>query len=253
MKHILRYKSFFSLLVISVLFLIGNRAFADFKTDFFEGKTAFDNKRYTAASHLFRKALQQNPNSDVSRYYLAITYAYLQDYEKARENYQILVTKGTNPKIKKLAGEGLIYLPQKRAAASKLKPVMNTAISKNNYKPLTFSTIKEYKYNWQLRNPPPPHIKALENNQFVVKGYMIPIEGGEYFQTFLLVNLVPDCFFCNPPPANQVLYVNLKNGKVNYIKNKLINVYGKLKIGQIDDPYIACVYTLEADLVEEAK
>jgi hypothetical protein len=233
-----------------VVLASSSTVFAGFKEDFYTGKKAFDNKQYTAASHYFNRALNANPNSEVSRYYLAITQAYLKEYEKARENYTWLVDKGNNQKIKKLAGEGLIYLPQKRKAASQLRPMMTQNINKSNYIDITFAKLKEYKYNWQLRNPPPASIKELENRNVHVKGYMIPLQGGEYFQKFLIVNVVPDCFFCNPPPANQVVFIDIANGKINYINDKPVDVYGKFLVGQIDDPFISCVYTVKADYVE---
>lgn len=224
---------------------------AAFKEDFYKGKSAFDKEQYSVAGHYFTKALDQNPKNEVTRYYLAITQAYLKQYDKAKINYQWLVKNAKSQRIKELSGQGLVYLPQERKQAEGLRPiVINNSINKADYKQLTYQKLAEYKYDWTVRNLPPPQIKALENQKFHIRGYMIPIEGGEYFTKFLLVNSVVECFFCQPPPVNQVVQVEVQNGKVSYIKDKIVDVYGSLKLGQIDDPFIACVYTLKADMVE---
>lgn len=228
--------------------------YANYVTEFSSGKKAFDQKKYSIAAHYFNRALVDNPESEVSRYYLAITQAYLKQYDNARSNYEWLVKKSSNKKIKELSNRGLTFLPQKRKELDSLTPVLiNTKIDKSAYPPLTFKVLSEYKYDWRERNPPPNSIKMLGNKKYHIKGYMIPTEGGEYFTRFILVNALPECFFCYPPPVNQVLQVDVVNGKVSYIKNKLLDVYGSLVIGQIDDPFIACVYTIKADMVEVSK
>ncbi|MGD9580261.1 MAG: tol-pal system YbgF family protein [Vampirovibrionia bacterium] len=240
--------------VLLAFCLQGSVVWANYVSFFSSGKEAFEKKQYSIASHYFNKAIQDNPQSDVSRYYLAITQAYLKQYDKARDNYQYLVDKSKNKKIKELSQRGLTFLPQKRKEADSLTPILiNSKIDKSQYSTLTYQTLSQYKYDWRVRNPAPPHIKMLANKKYHIKGYMIPVDGGEYFTRFILVNALPECFFCYPPPVNQVVQVEVVNGKVSYLKNKLLDVYGTLVIGQIDDPFIACVYTIKADMVEVIK
>lgn len=228
--------------------------YANYVSEFSSGKKAFDEKKYSVAAHYFTRAIRENPDSDVSRYYLAITQAYLKKYDEAKVNYEWLVAKSKNKKIKELSNRGLTFLPQKRKELDSLTPILiNTKIEKSSYAPMTFKVLSGYNYDWRERNPPPASIKMLGNKKYHIKGYMIPVDGGEYFTRFILVSQLPECFFCYPPPVNQVVQVEVVNGKVSYLKNKLLDVYGTLVIGQIDDPFIACVYTIKADMVEVVK
>ena len=52
-----------------------------------------------STAHYFNQALKKNSKSEVSRYYLAITQAYLKQYDQARTNYQWLVCQHRKNKL----------------------------------------------------------------------------------------------------------------------------------------------------------
>lgn len=53
---------------------------------------------------------------------------------------------------------------------------------------------------------------ALEGKEIEIKGFMLPLDfEAKKISEFLLVPYVPSCMHVPPPPADQVIYVKMKN------------------------------------------
>jgi hypothetical protein len=83
---------------------------------------------------------------------------------------------------------------------------------------------------------------------------MVPIDFHK-FQTneFILVQALPDCFFCQEPMVNEWVHVKTADGsRVPYTGEEPITVAGTLRIGAVyDGKYLDSLYRLELDKLVE--
>lgn len=98
----------------------------------------------------------------------------------------------------------------------------------------------------------PEDIKALHGKAITVQGYMVPIDfrrGGS--NEFILVSVIPSCFFCQVPMPNQWIEVKIKDGeRVPYPGDELITVAGTIDIGaKFDGEYLQSLYRMEGHQV----
>lgn len=98
----------------------------------------------------------------------------------------------------------------------------------------------------------PAEIKALDGTNITVQGYMVPIDfrkGGT--NEFILVSVIPSCFFCQVPMPNQWVEVKMKGGeRVPYPGDGLITVAGTLSVGAIyEGDYFKNLYRMEGHRV----
>ncbi|MHC4995160.1 MAG: DUF3299 domain-containing protein [Planctomycetota bacterium] len=96
----------------------------------------------------------------------------------------------------------------------------------------------------------PAHIKALSGKKVAVQGYMVTINFRRgTTNEFFLVNVIPDCFFCERSMPNQWVHVKSRDGKpLPYAGSDTCTVAGTLEVGaKIEDGYIVNLYRLEAD------
>lgn len=87
-------------------------------------------------------------------------------------------------------------------------------------------------------------IKALNNKEVTVKGYIIPLEGYEG-QSYFVFSKFPYnmCFFCGGAGPETVMEVETKKGKEIKYTSKMITIKGKLKLN--DDNVDRLMYILE--------
>lgn len=100
----------------------------------------------------------------------------------------------------------------------------------------------------------PADVKALSGQKISIAGYMIPIDfrkGGT--NEFILVKIVPSCFFCQQPMPNEWIEVKVKDGRrVPYSGDNPITVTGVIDIGsRYEDDIFLSLYRMEADDVKE--
>jgi hypothetical protein len=98
----------------------------------------------------------------------------------------------------------------------------------------------------------PPDIKELDGKPITVQGYMVPIDfrkGGT--NEFILVSVIPSCFFCQVPMPNQWIEVKMKNGdRVPYPGDGLITVAGTISVGALfEGEYFRNLYRMEGHQV----
>ena len=78
----------------------------------------------------------------------------------------------------------------------------------------------------------------------------IYLEGGEPFLYYaILVQAVPDCYFCSQPMPNEWIEVKTPDGsRVEYAGDEPVTVAGTLKVGAIyKGRYMESLYRLELD------
>ncbi len=100
----------------------------------------------------------------------------------------------------------------------------------------------------------PPQIKALDGQNITVQGFMVPIDFRRgQTNEFILVSVIPSCFFCQVPMPNQWIEVKMKDAqRVPYPGDGLITVAGKISIGALyEGEYLRNLYRLEGHQVVE--
>lgn len=100
----------------------------------------------------------------------------------------------------------------------------------------------------------PAEIKALDGKPITVQGYMVPIDfrkGGT--NEFILVSVIPSCFFCQVPMPNQWVEVKMKDGeRIPYPGDALITVAGTIDVGALfEGEYFRNLYRMEGHRVIE--
>jgi hypothetical protein len=83
-----------------------------------------------------------------------------------------------------------------------------------------------------------PQLKNLEGASVRLTGYMVPFaDEYESVEEFLLVPEAGMCVHTPPPPANQIVHVEMTGGAARVEWGKPIAVSGILEIAAIDSPY----------------
>jgi hypothetical protein len=100
----------------------------------------------------------------------------------------------------------------------------------------------------------PTNIKALNGKKVALQGYMIPVDfeqGGT--NDFLLVQVVPTCYFCQQPQPNEWVEVKTKDGKrIPYSGDDTIILTGTLDVGaKYKGGYFLSLFRMEADGVHQ--
>lgn len=100
----------------------------------------------------------------------------------------------------------------------------------------------------------PPEVKALDGKKVTVRGMMVPIDFHK-FQTneFILVQALPDCYFCQQPMVNEWIEVKtLDKSRVDYAGDEPITVAGTLRVGAVySGRYLESLYRIELDKIVE--
>ena len=91
-------------------------------------------------------------------------------------------------------------------------------------------------------------VKALEGGSIKISGFMVPFDDDEERVTqFLLVPVAGMCIHLPPPPANQIILVEMASGEAKLVEwNRQVHVYGLLEISQSQSPYGAVSYKIAA-------
>ena len=96
----------------------------------------------------------------------------------------------------------------------------------------------------------PPEVNALDGKKVTLRGHMIPIDFHKFSTNeFILVQAVPDCYFCSQPMPNEWIEVKTPDGsRVEYAGDEPVTVAGTLKVGAIyKGRYMESLYRLELD------
>jgi len=75
----------------------------------------------------------------------------------------------------------------------------------------------------------PPALKALENKEVELPGYLVPLNSGRTHSTFMISVLpVMQCMFCGSNGIPPMVEVFMKNGSVKFTEEP-IKVKGRMK------------------------
>jgi hypothetical protein len=100
----------------------------------------------------------------------------------------------------------------------------------------------------------PAEVMALDGKKVTLRGHMIPIDFHKFSTNeFILVQAVPDCYFCSQPMPNEWIEVKTKDGsRVAYAGDEPVTVAGTLRVGAIfKGRYLESLYRLELDQLVE--
>ncbi|MCX6593623.1 MAG: DUF3299 domain-containing protein [Acidobacteria bacterium] len=95
-------------------------------------------------------------------------------------------------------------------------------------------------------------LKKLEGGAIRLTGYMVPFaDENETADEFLLVPEAGMCVHTPPPPANQIVFVQMTSGAARVTFAKPVEVSGILSIVQSDSPYGKVGFKIEAAQAKE--
>jgi hypothetical protein len=86
-----------------------------------------------------------------------------------------------------------------------------------------------------------PEVKALDGKTITVKGFVLPMDGSDRTQHFLISRNTPVCMYCPPGQPNEVVEVQAKRPIA--WTNKVVAITGKLSL--INDGEQALFFRIE--------
>jgi uncharacterized protein len=93
--------------------------------------------------------------------------------------------------------------------------------------------------------------RQLNGKRISIPGFMVPLEDDAQEVTeFLLVPYAGACIHVPPPPPNQMVYVQLIQGKAKMSFTEPIVVTGTLKILNVKSPYGDVSYSLDGETLK---
>ncbi len=115
--------------------------------------------------------------------------------------------------------------------------------------PLRWDQLRKFNIEKHLM---PPELSVFNGKQIEILGFIIPFEDGkDAAAEFLLVPTSQACIHVPPPPANQIIWVRMKQGTSIPLKIKPLYVSGKFHIMTNDSPVGKVGYYLEGDRVSD--
>ena len=139
-------------------------------------------------------------------------------------------------------------------------PLAPIAPKQPGYDSIGYDVLKKYLFDPDIpadqEQKIPADVAGINGKKVAVMGYMIPVDfqdGGT--NEFILVNVVPGCFFCSKPMPNDWIEVQTVGGKrFPYAGDDLIIVTGKFEVGPVyDGAFLRSIYRLNADNVKAAE
>ncbi len=95
-------------------------------------------------------------------------------------------------------------------------------------------------------------LKRMEGGAVRLTGYMVPFaDENESADEFLLVPEAGMCVHTPPPPANQIVFVQMTSGAARVTFAKPVEISGILSIVQSDSPYGKVGFKIEAAQAKE--
>jgi uncharacterized protein len=116
--------------------------------------------------------------------------------------------------------------------------------------PLNTDMLGGWLFDESKSDPFPPHVKAMNGQYVVMKGFMLPDVDFEGITNFHLVRSLWGCCFGAPPRINELLRVTTPDSEgVRYVYDTL-EVIGKLEVVfETEDGLIEDLYRLQADSI----
>jgi uncharacterized protein len=116
--------------------------------------------------------------------------------------------------------------------------------------PLNTDMLGGWLFDENKSDPFPPHVKAMNGQYVVMKGFMLPDVDFEGITSFHLVRSLWGCCFGAPPRINELLRVTTPDAEgIRYVYDTL-EVIGKLEVVfETEDGLIEDLYRLQADSI----
>jgi hypothetical protein len=86
-----------------------------------------------------------------------------------------------------------------------------------------------------------PEVKALDGKTITLRGFVLPMDGSDHTQHFLISRNTPVCLYCPPGEPNEV--VEVEAARAIPWSNKIVSVTGKLHL--INDEEKALFFKIE--------
>lgn len=134
------------------------------------------------------------------------------------------------------------------------------ARARDGYSPISFSTLAGFKIPQTDEAGQtieiPDDIKSLNGKKIAITGFMYPLnfDAGKTSE-FILMRMVPSCYFCQMPSLTDWIDVATKDHKlVDVIAENPVVIYGTIQVGPVtEDGYVTSVYRISAEDVRIAK
>tara|TARA_A100001015_G_C15041924_1_gene740314 strand:+ start:496 stop:1002 length:507 start_codon:yes stop_codon:yes gene_type:complete len=112
-------------------------------------------------------------------------------------------------------------------------------------KTLTWKQLRDY----DPKENPTKKILSLHGKKIDIKGYIVPIEPGDSFDSVLEFLLVPDplsCYHIPPPPPNQMIYVILSKSIPVDMDFRGLRVSGTFLVKETENDFYDALFTMKA-------
>ncbi|MCS6807268.1 MAG: DUF3299 domain-containing protein [Bacteroidota bacterium] len=116
-----------------------------------------------------------------------------------------------------------------------------------SYQTLSFRTLRLYIPG----KKPPQEVLEFNGKNVEIIGFMAALTQLEDIDEFVLASSPPMNCFCHPPlRVNEVIFVQMRKGKVTQYKGGIVRVRGKLIVNtNVTDEFADIMYTIECDEV----
>lgn len=137
--------------------------------------------------------------------------------------------------------------PAQSAVASSLTETIAPMLISTSYQTLSFRTLRLYTPG----KKPPQDVMEFNGKSVEVMGFMAALTQLEDIDEFVLASSPPMNCFCHPPlRVNEVIFVQMKKGKLTQYKGGVVRVRGKLIVNtNVGDEFADIMYTIECDEV----
>ncbi|MBV8191627.1 MAG: DUF3299 domain-containing protein [Alphaproteobacteria bacterium] len=127
--------------------------------------------------------------------------------------------------------------PPDELAAQKLLPTVNDALWTKLTKCAVDYDNDKGTYSIRLT----PEVKALDGKTITLRGFVLPMDGSDHTQHFLVSRNTPVCLYCPPGQPNEV--VEVEAARAIPWTNKIVSVTGQLRL--INDEEKALFFKIE--------
>jgi hypothetical protein len=116
--------------------------------------------------------------------------------------------------------------------------------------PKATEALQSMKASWDAAPAEP----SLNGRKVRLPGFVLPIDqSGDAIKTMLLVPYFGACIHTPPPPANQIVQVNLPKPQKDLRTMDAVWVSGTIEVFRSDSPWGAAGYRITADKIEPYK
>lgn len=94
-------------------------------------------------------------------------------------------------------------------------------------------------------------LKALDNTQVNVIGFMVPENEFREMKEFMLLPLPIECYFCNRPPVKDVMAIKMEEGSTTMLYEQPVLINGVLRLHE--GPNQTSFYSIDHAALEAAE